>query len=609
MKQQVLIIYSLILFTIQCSSPSGNETATTSRKVQLPRVLFITTGISNDNAQLAQGIVVAIQSFNKMGATVRLEPRDILYDYPELTRYSIVILSTFPGYHDADRQYSLSYMSDEELHNLAKFVQNGGVLISGDNVGRNYTDGTDRIIIFPQLNPENWELSKCYGVTLSEKNMTGFGLEGNIPGYFQWDISRGLLSGDERELWTLTPDSFITDNNKILGFWKKGQDSTWAVIENKFDKGKAFLLASSGFLHPKNDGGLWSEDQIDKFYKYVIDRYNEENGIHVSLNPWPLAHDFAFCVSLNAEGVIDQYNRVFQMLKEENIKPTIFVNGLVSAEIKSLLIKGEYPLASSGYGYINHTDLKYPQAAEDVLLNENFWDIDFRGFRFPFTNPGYWSLLALDEHGYTFESSIGADNLDFFHGSIIPYNLVITDEGFYRSTDILEIAPTYYDDYYFLDAIQEDQVPDSNQLEKSNMVYSKYLRNFWNYAVKPYKGLMVYLGHPKFVGYNDSTLTSLIKLIKDVKKDNTWLTTLNEVADFRKSLNLLQFYVDIEKMEQHIDIIAPGDITVNDVCLNFTGNIKDAFAKKGKVRIIKNSQGSQLVFNAFNGQSLTVRFE
>ncbi|NTV84396.1 MAG: hypothetical protein HGA23_08875, partial [Bacteroidales bacterium] len=467
MKRQILIICSLLLFIIQCSSPAVDEAPVDSQSVQLPRVLIITSGISNENSQLAQGIVVAVQSFNKMGATVRLEPRDILFDYGELKKYSILIMSTFPGYHDADRKYSLSYLSDEELHNLALFVENGGVLISGENVGRNYNDGTDRIIVFSQLNPDNWEMAKCYGVNLSEKNMTGFGLKGNIPGYFDYDIPGSLLSWEDHELWTLTPDSFLSDNHKILGYWQSGQDSMVAVVENRFGRGKSILLASSGFLHPSNDGGFWSEEQIDKFYRYVIDSYNSDNGINVSLNPWPLAHDYAFCVSLNAEGRIDQYERVFRMLREKKIQPVIFVNGLVDKEIKTMLIKEEYPMASSGFGYINHTDLQYPQAVEDILLNENFWDRDFTGFRFPFTNPGYWSLLALDEHAYKYESSIGADNLDFFHGSIVPYNLVITNEGFYRSTDILEIAPTYHDDYYFLDVIKENHTPDSNQLGKN----------------------------------------------------------------------------------------------------------------------------------------------
>jgi len=101
----------------------------------------------------------------------------------------------------------------------------------------------------------------------------------------------------------------------------------------------------------------------------------------------------------------------------------------------------------------------------------------------------------------------------------------------------------------------------------------------------------------------------LKKLITVIKKDNTWFTTLSEVADFRKGLNTFQFFTDIDKQQQHIEVIGPESITVNDVCLNFTGNIKEASAKKGKVKVIRNPQGSQLVFDAFNGQSLSIQFE
>ena len=153
MMKQVFFISILALLLAQCSEPTGQDSGKIELNKQLPRVLYITTGISNENAQLAQGVVVAIQALNKRGAIVRLEPRDILYDYNELTKYNIIILSTFPGYHDADRQYSLSYMSDEELHNLNQFVRQGGVMISGDNVGRNSPEGTDRILLYKQLNP------------------------------------------------------------------------------------------------------------------------------------------------------------------------------------------------------------------------------------------------------------------------------------------------------------------------------------------------------------------------------------------------------------------------------------------------------------------------
>jgi hypothetical protein len=605
--RNMIFILGLILILIQCSSPSEKKPDRETLGSLLPRVLFITTGISDEGSQLAQGIVIAIQSFNKSGAVVRLEPRDILYHFKDLKKFNIIILSAFPGYHDADRKYSLSYMSDEELHNLTKFVAEGGVLISGENVGRNYPDGTDRVSIFQILTPDNWELSKCYGASFSEKNMTGFGLEGKIAD-LPWDIPADLLSDDEHELWTLVPDAMATGNYKTMGYWNNRGNSTPAIIENKYENGFAYFLAFSGLLHPKNEGGYWSEDQIDKFYKFVIDTYNDTHGIKFSLNPWPGGYDYAFCISLNAEGAIGQYERVLHLLENENIEPTIFVNGLVSAELKDYLKKKSFPLASNGYSYSNFDDLKYPQAVDDILRNENYWDLDFQGFRFPFTNPGFWGLLALDEHKYKFESSVGANNLDFFHGSVVPYNIVMADNGYYKSTDILEIAPTYHDDYHFLKIIKDDHSPDSSQVGKNVMVYRKYLENFWNYAVKPYRGCMVFLGHPQFVGYCDTTLSALEGIIHTVKNENTWITTINEVAEFRKNLALLQFYVNGDKQKQQISIAAPENLIVSDVCLNFKDRIKNGSAEKGKVKIVQNSNGSQIIFDAFNGQTITIQY-
>jgi hypothetical protein len=609
MKKQVFFLYLILLLMVQCSAPGVREEKVKASGPALPRVLIITTGLGQENATLAQGIVLAIQTFNKLGATVRLEPRDVLFDYSELSKYNILVLSTFPGYHDADRKYSLSYMSDEELHNLTMFVGNGGVMISADNVGRNYTDGTDRITVFQHLRPENWELSKCYGVMLTEKNMTGYGLAGNIPGYLQWDISRNSLSDEGHELWTLVPEQYDPGKVKIHGYWKRGQDSTAAMIENSFGKGKSYLLALSGMLHPRNDGGFWSEEQISEFYSYVIDSYNKDNDIGARLNPWPAGHDYAFCVSLNAEGKKEHFERVFKMLETKEVIPTVFVNGSVGEDIKSVVESSGYSLASSGYAYINHTELQYPQAVEDILLNENFWNTDFKGFRFPFTQPAGWSILALGEHGYTYESSIGADNLDFFHGSIIPYNLVVTNDGFFRSTDILEIAPSYHDDYYFLEALKVSPEPDSNMLEKDIRVYRKYLGNFWKYAVKPYDGLMVYLGHPGYVGYNDSTLTALSGLIDQVKTDNTWVTTLAEVAEFRSGLGELRIYIEHDGKRSKIMIDAPGNIYLKEVCLSFKDEIVNAAAKEGKTRIDKQDKGSRLIFDAFDGQSVSIEFK
>jgi hypothetical protein len=607
MKNSVLIVFCLFIIFVQCSSPETKNAEVNIKGTPLPRVLFITSGISDEEPLLAQGITIAIQSFNKYGAIVRLEPRDILYHFEELNKFNIVILSTFPGYHDADRKYSLSYMSDEELHNLTRFVAEGGVLISGENVGRNYPDGTDRISIFKSLTADNWELSKCYGVSLSERNMTGFGLEGKIDNYLEWDLPSGQLSKDEHELWMLVPEEIISGNNHSLGSWKNSSNTPEAFFENKYEKGTVYFIALSGFLHPKNEGGFWSENQIDSFYRYIIDNYNKSHGIRISLNPWPSGFDYAFCISLNAAGTMDQYERVFQLLNTEGIQPTIFVNGLDNIDLKNFLKKKGIPLASNGFSYNNYEDMKYPQAVDDILRNENYWDMNFQGFRFPFTNSGYWGLQALSEHGYNFESSIGANNLDFFYGSVVPYNLVISDDGFYKSTDMLEIAPTYHDDYYFLKIIQEDNSPDSIQLGKNVMGYRKYLENYWNYAVKPYKGLMVFLGHPQFVGYNDTTLSALKNIIKEVKKDPTWITTLSEVTEFRSNLVNFQFYVEENTRNQEVYIDGPDNLILKDVCLNFKGKIDKVSAKKGQVKLIESENETRIIFDAFKGQILEIK--
>ncbi|MCK9204898.1 MAG: hypothetical protein M0P58_10765 [Bacteroidales bacterium] len=603
-----LLLISLLLIS-GCSAPITDEQENRLPGKLLPKALFITSGISDEEPRLAQGIVIAIQSLNKHGVPVRLETRDILYNYREMSRYAIIVLSTFPGYHDADRRNSLSYMSDEELANLEKFVRNGGMIIAGDNVGRNYSDGTDRTTLYHELTPENWALSKCYGASLTEKDVSGFCLSDSLPWATRRDSSSGRPVLFNRDVWMLVPGKIWSDSAEILVSISGGQETFPGILKNKYQKGMAFFLVSSGFLHPINEGGYWSVDEIEKFYDYVIDTYEDENGIRASLNPWPDAASYAFCVTLNAEGNHDQYERVFRKLDEEDICPTIFVAGIKDQEVRKFLLSRNYPLASSGFSFLKFTELNYPVTVEEILRNESTWDINFTGFRFPYTQPTVFGMIALEENGYKFESSIGANNLDFIHGAVVPYNLVVSQEGFYRRTNILEIAPTYHDDYYFLSIIGQKSSPDSNDLTKNVRVYSEYLKDFWIYSVKPYKGVMVFLGHPRFVGYNDITLTSLSDLIHEVKKDHAWLASMDQVAEFRSGLGAMEFYTAPVVNGFDIRIVAPDDIRLHGVCLNVEGKVKNVSTKQGKVKIIHTGDRSQLIFEAFDGQTIKIRME
>jgi len=608
MKQFLILASALLLLFIQCSSPVKEKKESRNLDKQLPRALFISSGIGNNNVLLAKGVVVALQTLNSRGVPVRIETREILYDYEQLSQYNILILSTFPGYHDADRKYSLSYMSDQELQNLNNFVKNGGVMIAGDNVGRNLADGTDRITMFKTLTTDNWKLSECFGVNLSERNMTGFNIGGEVPGYFQWDNTAKSLTPEGAEKWTLVADSVFSNGVEVLGFWQNGTDSVPALIRNNYEKGVSYLLPSSGFLHPVNDGGYWSEKQIESFYNYVLDEFNNTNNINLSVNPWPSGYDYAFCVTLNSQGTVEQYKRVFKVLKKEEVKPTIFVNGLLTKEVISFLRSSTYPLASGGYSFRNFQDMGYPESLSDILRNENEWGEDFSGFRFPYTRPSFWGIMALDKNDYLFESSIGANNLEFIHGSVFPYNIVISNNGYFKSTDILEIAPTYHDDYHFLKEILGGQKISPFQLEKDTRIYTRYLKNYWKYAIQPYRGLMVYLGHPQYVGYNDTTVTSLTNLIKTVKQDNVWITTINELAEFRNGLSGLQFLYKNTKNGQLIKIAAPDGKAVKNVCLNLNKKYESIKVLKGNLDLINGMDKTRIVFDAFDGQEITITY-
>jgi len=148
--------------------------------VPLPKALFITTGINFDQEDptLPSAIVLAIQELGKNGIPVKLEDRDILFNKEKLSKYQILILLTSKDIHDADRKLSLTYMTDAELNAIRQFVKEGGLLISGDNVGRNTYDGNDRILLNSELNSETYILSDVYGMVFKEVNMKAYDVIG-----------------------------------------------------------------------------------------------------------------------------------------------------------------------------------------------------------------------------------------------------------------------------------------------------------------------------------------------------------------------------------------------------------------------------------------------
>lgn len=607
MKTTSIVIFFAILF-MQCSSPKKSNIDTESLQNELnrrlPKVLFITTGIDfkSDIKDLPSGITVAIQTFNKRGIPVRLEPRNVLFDYQYLTKFSIIILSTSRGYHDADRSYSLTYMTDEEQINLKKFVKTGGVLISGDNVGRNYFNGKDRILENQQLGPDVYPLSEAFGLIQIEKNMKSFEIHGNIT-----DTLKGKFSlAKNKDLWTLVPSKIISKSLKTLASWRKNEEEFPAITQNYYGKGITFLLALSDFINPKSNDSYWSIDQIKNFYNYVANLYCKKNNLKTSINPWPHAYNKAFCATFNATGSINNFNFIFKKLNELKIKPTFFVNGLVNDSITNIIKSNNTNISSTGYQYLNYTELNYPIATNDILKNENKWNTKFKGFRFPYTNPDFTGMTALDLNFYRYESSISVNNLEFVQGSVFPYNLVIADEKFYKSTNILEIGPTYHDDYYFLNKLTNKTYANPEHLKNDVKLYEQYLKDFWEFSVKPHNGLMVFLGHPGIVGYNNTTFSSFKNFFNTIKNENVWITTIDEVAEFRNKFEQIEVYEKHDEKKSYITIKCPNNISIKNFTINLRKKPKKVKIKKGKVNIKKHDNVFSMVFDAHNDQVITI---
>ncbi|HNW90352.1 MAG TPA: hypothetical protein PKN48_11860 [Bacteroidales bacterium] len=601
--KSILLILSFFSILISCNDKqSQKETISASEEgYMLPRVLIITTGSNQGNGVLAEGITVAMQTFNQLGAFVTLKSRDILLDPEELSTYNIMLLLTAAGYHDADRRYSLTYMSDEELKTILNWVKKGGILVAGDNIGRNLPDATDRTSLYGIITPGNWSLGECFGVSLVEKDMKGY----RIDGFITDELKGNFIPEFKEDIWALVVDTVNSDSAKVLANWISTEDSIPALVQNRYKKGMCFLLPTSYLLHPANAGGYWGSEQIRIFYQYVLASFYKINRCSFRLNIWPDAHRYAFCATLNSAGSLSEYKRVMNFFNTEKITPTIFVNEQPDSTIREFL--KACSLQSNGFMKLNNQTAQYYEISKNIISNEKFWNQQFAGFRFPFTKSSYLGFECLSGRKYRFDSSIGVDNLENFYGSAFPYDICISGNGLYKYTDMLEISPILNDDYFFFEKVLNGNYSDGN-IVKDAKLYQKYLMNTWEYAIKPYNGLMVYLGHPLYVGHSDSTMVPLIRLIEKVKSENTWITTMESVASYWEKLGKTRFIVNENEESSSITVRAPDSLTIKNISIATFKKPTLVEALKGSASVIDKDHATYIVFDAVNEQRITVHY-
>ena len=497
----------------------------TSVTYQLPKVLFLSSGDGDGRGTISDGLVIANEIFAKLGAVVRIENRKILHYPRKLDQFSIIIAPTTYGYHDGDRLYSLSYLSEKEMNNLKNWVKKGGTLVSDVYLGRNKLNGEDRISREGEFNQRNWVIAECFGVEMKEMNMKGYSIEGNEI----WNDT--IVPAFSKDEWTPVVTKFTSSDNRSIANWELDNNKFPAITVNRYFSGNAVLLGNFSIIHPAIDNGFSNSTEIADFYNYIYNLSINNAKLKIQLNVWENGAKAALCFSFNANGTKEQYERVLRFLKTQKIPATFFVNNGTSTEIiQRIQAYNSNEIASNSCRSLDFRTLNYANTMNELLASQNCYDSKIKGFRFPFFNNSFWGMTAINELEFAYDSSIGVNHIEFYRGSVYPYNIPIFNDNYYIATDVLEISPNLHDDWFYLKGLDKPNYSDK-ELENDISKYDSYLKSVWKRAILTNEGLMTITANPAYTGYNEKTMQVIENAVSRAREENTWLTNLSAVAE------------------------------------------------------------------------------
>ncbi len=570
----------------------------------LPRVLFLTTGTTEGNGEIAEGVSIAIQKLTKSGAFVWLGTREYLLQPERMSEFNVIIAPTSFDYHDGDRKYSLTFLSDSEMRNLANWVKEGGVLISEENIGRNTTDDVDRLSRGGELNNGNWPLSEVFGLKMREIDLVGFTLEDKNSGIWNGMI-KDTLAEDE---WAIVPTELISEKIKVLAEWKRGNEIYPAVLENNFGLGKAFLLTSTYMLHPSNDGGVSSVEQIERFYQYALSSLPGQSGMRYQINPWPDAHSSAGCITFNSTEDIAKYRMILDFLNIEDVSAGFVIDSVSTPEIISILNENKYAELISGLSSKNDfTGSTFSENSRAFIEIEQSTGLNFKGVRFPYRSSNFWGLMYASGNGYVYDASIGIDHLSGYAGSVFPYNIVLARDSFYKATDMLELCQIIANDFDYFQL--PDSVNDYTELmqREDAALFSKYLLDFYEYVSKRNDGLIVFTGNPDYTAFSELTMKPLKDLIDELRKNNSWLATPLSIVEYRNKLKTLKISSKGADKIVTLNVECPDGIVIEGLSIKLDSRPVDV-STSGKSEIKEVGGKYFLITDVKNSDEMTIKF-
>lgn len=514
---------------------SGAGVADNGEALVYPRVLFLTTG-SDGLGLLPSGANICLETFSALGAYVEVADKSVLLERARLDSVRVVVAPTIAGYHDGDRQFSLSYLDSAAMANLQEWVRSGGILVAGENIGRNTIEGEDRAVSGGVVEASEWPLAEVFGYSMREADLTGFrmvrdSVTGLLSGYR--DQLTRVLDGD----WLLVPVE-SAGTFRTLARWTNGVASYPAVTLNSCGRGWGILVPHFLLLQPSIDGGAADVPAIVGFWRGVFELALGD-GPKVYFNPWPGACRCALAVTLNETGGDDAAVGPKAMLTELTRaggmdRVTVFATGLVPIPVLEFL-KGDrrVELASLSFRHPRFSELDYCRTLWELVRFEDHVRTPVHGFRFPYSNRTTAGMFILGRRGYKYESSIFVDHIAGYGGTLFPYNIPVwVRDRYCLVTDVLELSPAVEDWSFYGAGALGQSYPVAAQ-ERDAQRFGARLKSVWSELVRPRRGMMVLNLHAQYSGYSDVTLEPVRSFLADVAgHGDVWLAGLEDIADW-----------------------------------------------------------------------------
>jgi len=504
-----------------------------------PRVLFLTTG-SDGLGTLPSGANICLEAFDGLGAFTEVADKSVLLDYARMESTRIIVAPTIAGYHDADRVFSLSFLDSASMANLKVWVQAGGILVAGENVGRNTLEGEDRVASGNLLEEKEWPLAPVFGYPMREANLRNFRLVKDsgavlLEGY-RLDLSQVLP-----DVWLLVPvESAVVSGVETQARWTDGSTSYPGVTLNAFGRGYGIMVSYFLLLQPSVDGGAGDVSAITTFYRRVFALAFGE-GPEVCVNPWPGAYRSALAVTLNEAaggsataglGIRPMLSSLFEVPGVKEVD--VFVTGrMPEPTLDYLRQEPRVKLASLSFSHSYFRNLDYCRTVWEIARLEDYLRMPLAGFRFPFSNRTAAGMFTLVRRGYRYESSVFVDHAAGFAGALFPYNLPIWVKGQYcLSTDLLELSPTLEDWDYLGEGALAAEYPAPVQSRDAQRLAAR-LQSVWHDLVRDRRGMLVLALHAQYSGYSEMTLEPVTQFLTAVAKSgDAWCSSLDGIADW-----------------------------------------------------------------------------